>query len=164
MAGLIRRGESGALTPRRSAWDPLEHMRELMQQWDPFRELGFARTYGQGAEGMVPSFEVKETKDSFVIRADLPGVKEQDLDITLQDNRLLISGQREEEKRDESDTYYTYERSYGSFTRAFTLPQGVDSEHANAELKEGVLTLVFPKKKEAQSRKIEVGAKGKAKA
>ena len=70
-------------------------------------------------------------------RVDLPGVQEKDLDVKLTQNRLSISGRREQEKSEKDDTYYTYERSYGSFTRAFTLPEGVDGDKIRAELKEG---------------------------
>ena len=151
MANLIRRSNTGSLGPTRSL-DPFELMRDLMR-WDPFAELGAAG----GAElGFIPSFEVKETKDAYLFKADLPGVKEQDLEISLTGNRLTVSGKREEEHRQEEDRYYAYERSYGSFSRSFTLPQGGDVEHANADLSNGVLTVTVPKKPEVQPRKIEV--------
>jgi HSP20 family protein len=108
-----------------------------------------------------PSFEVKETKDTFVFKADVPGIRESDLDVTLTGNRLSISGKREEEKEEkegEGARYYTYERSYGSFTRSFTLPDGVDAEHLRAELNGGVLTVVVPKKLEVQAKRIAVSA------
>jgi len=129
-------------------------MRELMQ-WDPFR----AEPLEYGIEGarFSPTFEVKENKDSYVFKADLPGVKQDDLDISLQSNRLTISGRREAEKRDEGETWYAYEREYGSFTRAFTLPEGVDPEHVRADLKDGVLSLIIPKKPEVQPKRITVG-------
>src|SRR5581483_416135 len=103
-----------------------------------------------------PNFEVKENKEGFQFKADLPGVKESDLDITLTGNRLSIHGKREAEKQDKGETYYTYERSYGDFTRSFTLPEGIDADHLHAELKDGVLTMVVPKLPEVKARKIEV--------
>jgi HSP20 family protein len=132
-------------------------MQEIMRA-DPFRELsrGFL---GEGGN-FVPSFEVKETKDSFIFKADLPGLKEDDLEVSLSGNILTISGQRQEEKKDEGERYYAYERSYGSFTRSFTLPDGVDPEHVQAELKDGVLTLVAPKKPEVQPKRIDVKGTG----
>src|SRR5262249_47223344 len=108
-----------------------------------------------------PSFEVKETKDSYLFKADLPGVKEEELDISLTGNRLTVSGQRQEEKKDEGETYYAYERRYGTFSRAFTLPDGVDAEHVQAGLKDGVLTVVVPKKPEVQPKRIQVKAAAK---
>jgi HSP20 family protein len=107
-------------------------------------------------EELLASFDVKESKDAFEFRADVPGVKESDIEITLTGNRLSISGKREAEKTDSNDTYYTYERSYGSFSRTFTLPYGADTEHIRTDLKEGVLTVVVPKRAEVQPKKIAV--------
>jgi len=132
--------------------DPFEMMQDLMR-WDPYRELSRGVMGGELA-AFVPSFEVKETKGSYVFKADLPGVKESDLDISLTGNRLTVSGQRQQEKKDEGDAYYAYERSYGSFSRSFTLPEGVDSEHVQADLKDGVLNVVIPKKPEVQAKRI----------
>jgi HSP20 family protein len=101
---------------------------------------------------------VKETKDAFIFKADLPGVDEKDLEVTLTGDRMVVSGKRESEKREESDRFYAYERSFGSFSRAFTLPEGVDGEHVQAELKNGVLTLTLAKRPEVQPRRIQVGS------
>ncbi|HET6440120.1 MAG TPA: Hsp20/alpha crystallin family protein [Anaeromyxobacter sp.] len=156
MANLIRRNNPGAAMSR--LLDPFEMMRDLMR-WDPFAELGT----GRSELAFAPSFEVKETKDAYLFKADLPGIKEDDLDISLTANRLTVSGKREEEKREEEDRFYAYERSYGSFSRSFTLPEGVDVEHAEAGLSSGVLTVNVPKKPEVKPKKIEVkklGPKG----
>jgi HSP20 family protein len=134
-------------------WEPFRLMRDLMG-WDPFREM--SPFQAQLPAGFVPSFEVKETKDAYVFKADLPGVRDNDLNITITGNRLTIAGKREAEKQEQHDTYYAYERSYGSFTRSFTLPEGVDMNAVAADLKEGVLSLSVKKKPEAQPRKVEV--------
>jgi HSP20 family protein len=84
-------------------------------------------------------------------------VEENDIDITLADNRLTISGRREEERREEADRYYAYERTFGTFTRTFTLPPGVDAENVQAEFKNGVLTIKVPKRAENQPKHIKVG-------
>jgi HSP20 family protein len=131
-------------------------MREMLR-WDPGRELEPAWF---GERGFVPMFDVKETRDAYVFKADLPGIREEDLDISLTGNRLSISGKREHEQRDEGEQYYAFERSYGTFTRAFTLPDGCDPDHVNAEMKDGVLTLVLPKKPEVQPKRITVGRQG----
>jgi HSP20 family protein len=109
---------------------------------------------GGAVAGFLPSFEVKETKDSYVFKADLPGVKQEDLNISLTGNRLTISGQRNEEKKDEGETHYVHERSFGSFSRSFSLPEGIDAEHVQADLKDGVLNVVVPKKPEVQPKRI----------
>ncbi|HVY25369.1 MAG TPA: HSP20 family small heat-shock protein [Polyangiaceae bacterium] len=140
-----------------AAWDPFRTMRDLMR-WDPFTALSaFPST--QGLATFAPDFEVKETKESFVFTADMPGVAEKDLQVQLSDNRLSISGKRESEKTEQNETYYATERSYGSFTRSFILPEGVDADKAHAQLKNGVLSIAIPKRPEAQPRKIAVQSK-----
>lgn len=152
----VRRGNEGTMAPTTLERDPFRMFRDFFR-WDPFREMApFIPT--TEAAAFAPAFEVKETKDAFVFKADVPGVKEKDLEVTLTGNRLSISGKREGEKEEKAETYYTYERSYGSFTRAFTLPEGVDTEHLAAEIKEGVLTLVVPKRPEVKARNIPVAA------
>ncbi len=149
---IIRRGETErGLTRGGTSWDPFEVMQDLMR-WDPFREL----TRGVERPAFAPSFEVRETKDAYVFKADLPGLREEDLDISLTGSRLTIAGQRQEEKREEGERFYTYERSFGAFSRSFTLPEGVDAEHVQGEMKDGVLTVVIPKTPEVQPKRIQL--------
>jgi HSP20 family protein len=110
-----------------------------------------------GALPDVPRFDVKETGDAYLFTADLPGVKESDLDISLAGNILTVSGKREEEHRDEGEQYHATERSHGQFTRSFSLPDTADTGHVQASLKDGVLHLHVPKKPEVQPRKIPIG-------
>ena len=163
MANIIRRdnrevsrnrGADYGVDPFRS-WDPFRVMDALLR-FDPFRDNGGWR----GGDTFIPHFDVKETKDAYLIRADLPGVKESDLEISLTGNVLSVSGHREEEHRDEGDQYHTMERSYGQFVRSFSLPEGADANGVNAELKEGVLTLHVSKKPEIQPKKITLGKRG----
>lgn len=151
--------------PARAEWDPF-HMMERMLGMDPFRDAYRPSTgFGSDERAFYASFDVRENKDAFVFKADLPGIKESDIDITLNANMLTISGKREAETRDQQDTWYAVERSFGSFARSFTLPEAADVDHIKAELKDGVLTLVLPKKPELQPRKISVSvAKESAKA
>jgi HSP20 family protein len=134
-------------------WEPFRAMRDLLS-WDPFREM--APFASQIPAGFSPSFDIKETKDAYVFKADLPGIKESDLEVTVTGNRLVVSGKREAEKEEKTDTYYSCERSYGEFTRSFTLPDGVDMNSLQATLSEGVLTLTVKKAPEAQAKKIAV--------
>ena len=134
----------------RQAWDPFELMQQMLR-WDPFTEVA-PSTWRAG--GFVPAFEVRETEDAFHFKADLPGVREQDLDVSVSANRVTISGRREAERTEQADRWYTSERSYGAFTRTFALPDGADVDHAEAELKHGVLTLTVPKRAEAKPRKL----------
>jgi HSP20 family protein len=165
MASLIRRNQGEVAPSSASVWDPFRVMRDVFR-FDPFRELEAVAGVGGEYGLFAPSFDVKENKEGYVFRADLPGVREEDLEISLTGNHLAISGKREQEKHEQGDTYYASERSYGSFSRAFTLPDGTDGENVKAELKNGVLQVIVPKKPEVQPRKITIGKEegGKAKA
>jgi len=122
--------------------------RELLG-WDPF--FG-----GRQVSAFAPTFEVKETNDQFVIKADLPGVDEKSLDINVHHGVLSVAGHRDAEERKDGETYALYERQFGSFTRSFQLPEIADGERIDAQLVNGVLTLSVPKKAEAKPRKIEL--------
>lgn len=146
---LIRRNPSPE-TPSalaRQSWDPFEMMQQMLR-WDPLTE------FSRPLPAFAPAFEVRETKDSFVFKADLPGLEEKELDVSITANRVTVSGERKAERSEENDAWYTTERSYGAFSRTFTLPEGADAEHAEAELKQGVLTIVVPKRAEAKPRKL----------
>jgi HSP20 family protein len=156
---LMRREGSGPVTRRQQPqreWDPFQTMREFMR-WDPFREM--APRLWRGAEerfAMAPAFDVRETKDAYLFKADLPGFREQDIDINVTGNRLTVSGQREAEQAEDSDNYYCCERSYGAFTRSFTMPDGVNGDEIEADLKDGVLSLKVPKTAETQPKRIPI--------
>jgi len=113
--------------------------------------------FGGGNGGaLVPELDVHESASAITVEADLPGVEEKDLEVTLTGNRLTISGKREAERNEDGTTWYTYERSYGSFSRTFTLPEGVDTDRVDGELKNGVLTVHLPKRAELKPRKISI--------
>jgi HSP20 family protein len=164
MANILRRNEreQREVAPRGRSYsdpyyrpsylDPFRMMGELMR-WDPFSEF---ETYGGGLRGggWLPAVDVRETPDAWVFNVDLPGVKDEDVEISLTGNRLTISGQREEERRDERDKVHSYERAYGSFTRSFTLPDGTDPDNVQADMKGGVLTVSVPKRPEVKPRRI----------
>jgi HSP20 family protein len=102
---------------------------------------------------------VRKEKEAFTIKADLPGIKEDDVDISITGNRLTVSGKREEETVDESDSYYCRERSHGSFSRSFTLPDTVNAEQIQADMQDGVRNLRVPKSPESQPKKIPLNLK-----
>jgi HSP20 family protein len=131
---------------RAVARDPYSFARDLLG-WDPF--------FGtRQVSAFSPAFEVKETTDSFVVRADLPGIEEKDLDVSLHAGVLTVSGSRQAEDRTEGESYALYERQFGSFSRSFSLPELADSERIEAKLDSGVLTLTIAKKAEAKPKKI----------
>jgi HSP20 family protein len=154
-------GEAETLSPQRyrELWDPFRLMREMFR-WDPLRESGVAALAG----GFIPRFEMTEGKDAYVVRADLPGIEEDDVEISLTKNELTISGHREQEHREPDARTYTSERAFGHFTRSFTLPEGADQEHLRAEMKNGVLTLTIPKRREVKPRRISIERHGGHKA
>lgn len=143
--------------------DPFQLMRDMLVE--PFRLLQPGWLGGRGVT-WTPSFEIRETDDAFVFRADMPGVRTEDLEISMIGNQLQISGKREQEQQQEEGRYHTYERAYGSFSRVFSLPDSADADNIRAELNNGVLTLSIPKKPGSapQRRKIEIGAGKGAKA
>jgi HSP20 family protein len=141
--------------------DPADLIRELFH-WNPLTRLASFPPVASGV--YAPAFEVKETKDRFVFKADLPGVKEQELEIDVTGNRLTITGERTNEGFEETDTLFTAERMYGTFTRSFVLPEGADLQHIQAALKEGVLTIAVPKIPEMKPRRIALETAGKVKA
>ncbi|HXX29358.1 MAG TPA: Hsp20/alpha crystallin family protein [Myxococcaceae bacterium] len=144
-----------------TSWEPLRQLRNMLG-WDPFAEMS-PYLLEPVPMTFTPAFEVKETGDAFIFRADVPGLKENDLEIKLLGDRISISGKRESEKRDVNETYYAYERSYGTFHRTFTLPAEVEVNATRAELTAGVLTITLPKKPEAQAKHIVVKAERETK-
>ena len=132
-------------------WDPFRAVRELMR-WDPFRQMTPPEM------DFVPDVDVKETAKELVFKVDVPGMNEKDIEVSLTGNRMTIRGKREEEKKTEQDQYYMVERSYGSFCRMFTLPDGVDLEAIKGDLRDGVLTLNVPKKAPVEPKKVTVNA------
>jgi HSP20 family protein len=131
--------------------------RQLTRARDPFslfRDLMTWEPYERPLAGFTPRFEIKERDDAFVFAADVPGVKETDIDISIQNGVLTISGRREVEQRQENETYYAYEREYGTFSRGFSLPDVADADRVEARLDSGVLIVTIGKKSEAKPRKV----------
>ena len=110
-----------------------------------------------GARRWVPAIDLVETADSLVLKADLPGLTEDDVEIEVKDNVLTISGERSSEQEDKAENYHRVERSYGSFSRSLTLPEGVDPESVKAEFDNGVLQVTVPKPAERKPHKISIG-------
>jgi HSP20 family protein len=147
MSVALRNGTSSSSSQQVARYrDPFSMARELLS-WDPFFS-------GRPASAFSPAFEVKETNDAFVLKADLPGVAESDLDISMHNNVLTVSGSRQAEERKEGESYALYERQFGSFSRGFSLPDMADGDRIEAKLDHGVLTLTIAKKVEAKPRKI----------
>ena len=142
-------------------------------RWDPFRELEemsdrlnrmFSRTSTGSKNGKealtvadwTPTVDISESEGEYLIKAELPEVKKEDVKVTLEDGVLTLTGERRQEKEEKNTKYHRMERSYGSFVRSFSLPELVDETNVKAEYKEGVLSLRLPKSEKAKPRAIEV--------
>ena len=145
MSLALRTNGNGSVTRYR---DPFAMARDLLS-WDPFFTA-------RPATAFAPAFEVKETTEAFVVKADLPGVVESDLDIAVHNNVLTVAGSRASEERKDGEAYALYERQFGSFSRSFSLPEIANGDKIEAKLDAGVLTLTIAKKEAAKPRKIAV--------
>jgi HSP20 family protein len=147
---------------------------DRLVRWDPFRDLVsiqdelsrlFGRTFG-GSEALrhsaganwTPSMDVYETEDKIVATLELPGIEPDNVDVSVEDSTLTISGRREFSNEVKEDGYHRVERRHGSFTRAITLPQTADTEKVNATFDNGVLTIEVSKAEKAKPKKIQVKA------
>ena len=142
-------------------------------RWDPFRELEevsdrlnrmFARPVASGTNGKetmivadwTPSVDISETEGEYLIKAEIPDVKKEDVKVTVEDGVLTIQGQRKQETEEKGTKYHRIERSYGSFVRTFSLPDVIETDRVKAEFKDGVLNLHLPKSERAKPKAIEV--------
>lgn len=144
-------------------------------KYDPFREMRslqdevnrlFTSSFSRGGDNDLmrgawsPQVDIFENQNEIVLEAELPGMKPEDVEINIENNVLTLHGERKFEKKAEGDNFHRVERSYGGFTRSFTLPSTVSSENANAEFENGVLRLTLAKREEAKPRRIEIKAGG----
>ena len=104
----------------------------------------------------VPAVDIMETENALVVKADIPDVKLEDVDVRVENGTLTLHGERKFEKASEKGGYHRVERSYGSFERVFSLPDTVDAEHVKADYKNGVLTVTLPKKEMAKPRQVKI--------
>jgi HSP20 family protein len=142
-------------------------------RWEPMRELNTLQTemnrlfntfFDEGGKDgerrrWAPAVDLLEREHSLVLRADLPGLKEDDVQIEVRDNVLTISGERQAESEDSEQGYYRIERAFGSFSRSLTLPDGVDADKIEAHFEDGVLEVKIPKPEERKPKRISIGGK-----
>lgn len=116
----------------------------------------FDETGMVSAETWVPRMDLRETEDAYVLEADLPGVKREDIDVSLLNDVVTVRGERKQEQEREADGWHWFERSHGSFERSVQLPRGIDAASVNARLDNGVLKVTIPKAESAKRKQIEV--------
>jgi HSP20 family protein len=115
-----------------------------------------------GSQRWVPAMDLVETEDDFVLRADLPGLDANDVNIEVEDRALTISGERKTEHEDKQEGYYRVERSFGAFQRSMTLPEGIDPDQIAANFEKGVLEVRIPKPEQRRPRRVQIGVGSEA--
>ena len=144
-------------------YDKFRDLRTLQEEVNRLFSTNLTRAFddeGIARGAWAPSIDIYENKDQIVLEAELPGMKQEDFDLSIENNIITLRGERKFEKTEETDNYHRVERSYGAFTRSFTLPQTVSAEGATAEYNNGVLRVTLPKREETKARRIQVSGTG----
>src|SRR3979409_1335406 len=143
----------------------------VLTRWEPFREFStlqdrmnrlFRETYNEGqdqaltASTFAPAVDVYEDEHNVVLKIEVPGIDEKDIDVRIENNTLTVHGERKFEKEEKEENFRRVERQYGSFTRSFTLPTTVDAEKVSATYDKGILKISLAKKAEAKPKQIKV--------
>src|SRR5690348_3609516 len=138
-------------------WEPFHNLSALQEQVNRLFEGSLPRRSDQSAlTTWAPAVDIYETENELVLKADLPDVNEKDLDIRIESNILTIKGERKFEEKVNEDNYLRIERTYGSFSRSFSLPSTVDNGSIKAGYKNGVLTVELPKRAESKPRQVKI--------
>jgi HSP20 family protein len=141
-------------------WEPVRELSSLQSDMNRLFNTFFdTTTSGNGGSAprhWIPAMDLVETDDHFVLKADLPGLTDEDVKIDVEDDVLTVSGERKSEHEDKGEGYVRVERSYGSFRRSLTLPEGVDPEAVTASFDRGVLEVRIPKPEERKPRRVAI--------
>jgi len=142
-------------------WDPMPELDELQSRLSTLFGRAPLRKNGDKDEAMTvaewaPLVDIVEDENEYLIKAELPEVRKEDLKVTVQDNVLTLTGDRSFEKEEKGKKYHRIERAYGSFARSFSLPEEADAQKVSAEFKEGVLHIRLPKSEKAKPKSIQV--------
>jgi len=147
--------------------DPFSELRNIQEDFGRIFNSTLPRFFS-GEEGLLngswaPRVDIYENEDSITLEADLPGMKPGDFNLSIENYRLTLSGERKFEKEKKGDNWRRVERGYGGFTRAFSLPSTVNVDAVSAEFRDGVLRVTLPKREEVKARQIQVSVKNDAK-
>jgi HSP20 family protein len=148
-------------------WEPVRELNTIQNEMNRLFNTFFETPGGQGgapaaSRRWLPAMDLVEHGDEFILRADLPGLSENDVNIEFEDNVLTISGERKSEHEERKEGYYRLERASGNFSRSLTLPEGVDPEKVQASFDRGVLEVRIPKPEQRKPRKVTISAGGGA--
>jgi HSP20 family protein len=146
-----------SLVPYRRSEVPSRVFPEVSRFFEDFlNDFPLAASTPARAEGWIPAVDILEKEGNLILRAELPGVNEKDIDVKLEGNVLTLKGERKLESEEKKHNYHRVESFYGSFTRSFTLPDSVDTEKIKADYKNGILSISVPQKPEVRPREIPV--------
>ena|SRR5437588_1229091 len=145
-------------------WEPARELETIQTEMNRLFNTFFEAPQSANGQSMmrrwIPAMDLVETDDDFVLRADLPGLNEQDVNIELEDNVLTVSGERKAEHKERGEGYYRVERASGAFSRSLTLPDGVEPGRVQASFDRGVLEVRIPKPEQRKPRKVTISAGG----
>jgi HSP20 family protein len=140
-------------------WEPVRELTSLQNEMNRLFTTFFdtpTSGNGESARRWIPAMDLVETEDHFVLKADLPGLGEGDVNLEVEDNVLTISGERKAEHEDKREGYVRVERAYGAFRRSLTLPEGIDPDGVSASFDNGVLEVRIPKPEERKPRRVAI--------
>ena len=140
----------GGLRQRRSAWDLQDEFNRF------FEDFGLRSAVAQ--EDFSPAMDIRETDEAYIVEADVPGIKREDVKIEVNDDVLTIKGERKVEQEENKKDYRRIERQYGSFRRSVSIPDGIQHDAVEAKFDDGVLRVTLPKREDTKPRRIEVNA------
>lgn len=149
---------------KRKGWiDPFSELENIQKQMNQMFDVSLARNpladvFFSGGQ-WIPSIDVCENKDNVIIKADLPGLKKEEIELSVQEDHLVLKGEKKKDSEVKEENFYKAERFYGSFVRTVPLPAPVDSGKADAKYQDGVLTVTLPKKEEARPKQIAINVK-----
>ncbi|MCD6080217.1 MAG: Hsp20/alpha crystallin family protein [Candidatus Omnitrophica bacterium] len=143
---------------RRDEWDPFKDLFDLQKEINRLFETSFSRLPQRfiSEESFAPAIDLYEDENEYVVEAELPGLKQDEIKVSVEDDILTISGEKKREKEVKEGNLYRSERFYGKFERQIVLPQNAEKDNIKASYKNGVLKVVIPKKEEAKSKRVDI--------
>jgi len=137
-------------------WEPFRNMSNLQDQVNRLFDASLRAKEENALTAWAPSVDIYETENELVVKADIPDVNEKDIDVRVENNTLTIRGERKFEQKVKEENYLRVERTYGTFSRSFTMPNTINTEAIKAEYKQGVLTVELPKRAETKPKQVKV--------